>query len=152
MSISGKKIMLQPGAPRAALTDSNSKSTTANGAKGHPKGAAASGVPKVAELSEAKPSAAAAEKDAILRECLRKLVGKRVPLLKLLNAADVNPQVASPPYFYEFMHSSSPPDPLPDTRMWHHIPAAAEKVSRHTRLRSVAGSDQRAHRHRSSGR
>ena len=107
MSISGKKILLQPGPPRAALTDSNSKAAPPNGAKGHSKGAAGGGVQKVAELSEAKPPAVAAEKDAILRECLRKLVGKRVPLLKLLNAADVNPRVTSSHCFYEFVHSST---------------------------------------------
>jgi len=78
MSVTGKKVPLQPPPTRTALTDSNPKAAAATATKGSVKG---------------KPpgsSTATTEKDMVLQECRRKLVGKRVPLLKLLNAADVN--------------------------------------------------------------
>ena len=89
MSITGKKVLLQPAPARSALTDSNPKAVSAAAAKGPAK-------PKPSGSSTAPT-----ERDKVLQECRRKLVGKRVALLKLLNAADVTspppPPVHSPP-------------------------------------------------------
>jgi hypothetical protein len=109
MSITGKKLALQAAPARTALTDSNPKAVSSNVAKGPSKAVAAGGIPKTTPLSSAKPSAATAEKDAVLRECLRKLVGKRVPVLRLLNSEDVKPRAL---IFHSFI---SPRDSLSDS-------------------------------------
>ena len=146
MSVSGKKILPQP---RPALTESNPKASSASGANRPSKAVSSAGMPKATGLSNVKESTATSDKDAILQECLRKLVGKRVSLLKLLNSADVNPSatrpqlVTNPPY-------SFPPYSFSETRMWHHLPAIAETMSRHSRLWFVAGPDECLNRHRSS--
>ena len=148
MSITGKKLVLQAAPARTALTDSNSKAVSSNVAKGPSKAVAAGGIPKTTALSSAKPSAATAEKDAVLRECLRKLVGKRVPVLRLLNSEDVKPRAS---ILHRFFDSSTLMTLFSDSGMRYHITAAAEKVPRHSRLRSISDTDQRAYRHRSSG-
>ena len=78
MSVTGKKLSLQPAPARTAMTDSNPKAAPATAAKGPVKTKATVSI------------AAATQRDtAILQVCRRKLVGKRPAILKLLNAADV---------------------------------------------------------------
>ncbi len=81
MSITGKKLSLQPAPARTALIDSNPKAAPATAAKAPVKSKAAA--PNVGT------GTGTTERDTVLQECRRKLVGKRPAILKLLNAADV---------------------------------------------------------------
>ena len=77
MSVTGKKMSLHPAQARTALTDSNPKAAPATAAKG------------IVKTKATASSTASTEREIVLQECRRKLVGKRPAILKLLNAADV---------------------------------------------------------------